>query len=316
MTGRRKTRVNAGPWVTALAGAVLMAGCSAPVTDQATGGADADAVPPDETAWPSAERTGLVRGMVLPLEYYLVAYPDEVAVDRARWPVIRDCMAEFGFDFELYPPGSLPPLSINVANMERRYGLADADVAASRGYQTRDYDRPEPAPEDISEEEALVLFGGLGRPDDKSPSDLSHDGLPLPEGGCLGEADRLTGALDDDLASRLSMESFSRSLEDSRVQAALGEWSRCMAEHGYQVDRVDDVFDEIPWIDGRLSEAEITLAVADVGCKESTGLVQTWFDVEAGLQEADIAEHHLALEEARENNARVMRDAANAASQD
>ncbi|WP_165986716.1 hypothetical protein [Streptomyces sp. YIM 98790] len=276
---------------------LLMAGCTAAPGSDAAGA-------PEVAAWPSGERTGLVKGLVLPLEYYMVAHPDRVATETVYRNAVEDCMAGFGFRMPAVQRGSAPP-SVNAANMERRYGISDPEAAARHGYRQPSAQAERPPSDGLpgGEAAALVLDGA---PDGDS---AEHDGVRIPEGGCAGEAERRVGRVDDFLASQLSMRSMAESDADPGVRKAQGEWSACMAEKGYAVAHPHEASGLLPRLTDRPTEEEITLALADIGCKESTNLVQRWFRVEVELQNTYIEENFTALEETRDRNIALIAEA-------
>lgn len=298
MTGRsgRRRRPRTAATAAAALACLLLPACAAADADGSR--AEDGAV---DAAGPAAERSGLVAGLVLPLEHYMVTHPERAVAEGGYRDAVEECMARFGFELPPVDEGPPPP-SLNPANMERRYGVSDPETVARHGYRLPGTEVERPPSDGLpgGEAAARVLDG------DPRGDAGEHEGSRIPDGGCAGEAERRVGRVDDMLAAQLSMESLHRSEEDPRVQAAHRDWSACMAERGYAVAHPHEASGLLPWETERATEEEITLALADVGCKESTDLVARWFRVEEELQRRLIEENVTALEEAREHNTELI----------
>ena len=226
----------------------------------------------------------------LPLDNYLLT-PDEIDLaSKAHRELIRRCMQRFHTPITIpEPPASPGPKTAN----ERRYGLTNL-AGAKVGYSL-----PEPGgrpsgtrAEPILTAKARVVFTGEGA---NPPSGL-------PKGGCSAEARRrLTPLdpstkkpLDDDLPQRLSVDSFQRSQDDTRVQAAFTDWSKCMQTKGHQYKSPFD-----PPADPKFqppgSTQELKTAEDDLACKASTNLVGRWYAIESAYQTALITDHKAEL---------------------
>lgn len=254
--------------------------------------------------------------IVLPLDAYRLSFSDYTTVQRGAYILTRECVERFGIEYTLTEDallGQLPPVgSLN----ERRYGLFDGSSAAVRGYNAPDASMPDDSGHawNPSAIEELVVRGGYtGAP----PIDAA--GNPLPPDGCLGEANRL---LDEgvparppslDLGGDLSSEAYQRSEADSRVRAAVDQWSDCMADRGYRYRSIWEPNDR-DWPEPPGPE-EIAVAVADVACKEQVNLVGIWYAVESAYQQQilDSGTHAESLAEVgaflaaqKENAARIV----------
>jgi hypothetical protein len=124
----------------------------------------------------------------------------------------------------------------------------------------------------------------------------------VPAGGCHGEAQRRLAfvdpstkqAVDDYLPQGLSLESFQRSQDDSRVQAAYADWSSCMRAKGHDYPKPLDPYGD-PKLRPAGSARERHTATDDVACKKSTNLVGRWYAVESAYQTAQIHDHETEL---------------------
>ncbi|MEV7186132.1 hypothetical protein [Kitasatospora sp. NPDC093102] len=246
--------------------------------------------------------TGLMKGKVLPLQAFMVGYPSRLVVQQSKVRVQRECMKSLGFEFAPPQPGSYPPPNFDGANMARRYGVSVPAEAEKFGYHlANDIGEPplfEPGPA------AGVALKGRG-PNGEKPADPR-----IPEGGCLGESDRKVGNLDETLVNQLNGDSFERSQSDPAVLQALAAWSSCMKGKGYTAASPLTVNEQLKNRGSRtVSPEEIATAVADVDCKQESDLTRTWFEVETRIQNDLIGGNQLALTEARDANALVVKAA-------
>jgi hypothetical protein len=175
----------------------------------------------------------------------------------------------------------------------------DLDAARSRGY------RPDPVEEQrqltirnafstISVEAGQVWLGDVGR----------VGGLSVPDGGCVGEAQRQLGAeipadIDVDLVENLAFSAFKRSESDSRIEAATVKWAECMLAVGYQYAAPSEAAGDPRWAEppDHASPAEIAVATADVECKHKVNFGGVWLAVESAYQMQRIEENAERLNE-------------------
>ncbi|MFJ8728654.1 hypothetical protein [Streptomyces bauhiniae] len=251
----------------------------------------------DESKWPGrTPERGLVKGLSLPVEKYLVGYTDAVEWQRAQRDLWVSCMARFGFDkFSPPVPGVNPPAEFNDANMPRRYGASDAAQAAAYGYHLppEQMDEPpvwEPA---AGPEEAVFVGSGPGL------SGGTYNGAAVPEGGCRGEAERQLGRLTQgEDASRVNASSMTESLQRPAVQKGIASWAACMKDKGYAYDSPFKPAESFNLSTPMASTEEIEVATADVACKSKTGLTATWYAEETAIQDQKIANKKTSLEAA------------------
>jgi hypothetical protein len=186
----------------------------------------------------------------------------------------------------------LPP-----AGNAQRYGLTDEREARANGYHLPGgvAGIGSPALPRLSAAQESALTGsGPGRPGDG----------PVPDGGCAGEAGRTLDAgaprpRDPGLGQRLGLESFARSKQDRRVRAAFGAWSACMRRAGFAYRDPMRTNDDPAFRTDRPSRRELAVALADVGCKQSVGLVAVWASAEAAHQRRALGRHASELEVVR-----------------
>jgi len=243
--------------------------------------------------------------LTLPLDAYMFTDHDYVAVQRAQARLVGECMRRFGVDY----PSDVSPsdlvVGVNFPDFDhmntRRYGLIDAAMAATRGYQ------PPPDPSGTSSKpdsdaggtvltpQVLFLLNGKSRPEfaDVKTMPADADGKPLADDGCAGAAQRrLAGGKPLQsiaLPSTLGQETSRLAQNDSRVQAAMAAWSACMKRSGYQYGSSWDP-NNAHWPKPPGAK-EIATATADVACKQQTNLVGIWLAVETAYQRQTIERH-------------------------
>lgn len=134
--------------------------------------------------WPAAvPAEGLTKGLVLPIEKYLVPYTDEVVFLEGRSNAEIKCMRSLGFaDWRTETIGDNPPVSGNSANMERRYGITIRSDAEQNGYHTPAEASGAAEVADIETPTAAIALAG--KKDGKAVA--SFDGKALPEGAASG----------------------------------------------------------------------------------------------------------------------------------
>ncbi|MFD8010499.1 hypothetical protein [Streptomyces sp. NPDC058955] len=290
----------------------MLAGCGQQTNDappvQRTPAPAADPAQPGPKVfrenWPDkVPARGLAKGLALPLEAYMPSYADEIAVQQARDIAEIACMRRYGFDdWRTEDLGTAPPLAANASNMPRRYGLTDLTEAKEYGYRPPHPGRESTPPPELDAPDAVTVLHGR----QEGSTISSFKGKALPEGGCTGEVNRKVGTLDADLVERLSAESFERSQETPAVKAAMGQWSQCMKDRGYQVNSVWDTDKLHSPAAGTASSEEIKLATADVECKTTTDLVKVWFDEETAIQKQLIKDNESSLGQAQSQNGNTL----------
>ncbi|MBN3929628.1 hypothetical protein IQ279_08235 [Streptomyces verrucosisporus] len=258
--------------------------------------------------WPEKVPTrGLAKGMVLPLEQYMVSYAEEIAVQQARDNAEIACMRRYGFThWRTEDRGTSPPPADNASNMPRRYGLSDLAEAKKYGHHLPGQDRGSaPVPGQDTSEANTVLLG-----ENKGEDITSFKGRSLPEGGCMGEVGRTVGNLDMDLVERLNGESFERSQQTPAVKDAMARWASCMKDRGYQVEMVWDTTKVVEDLGETASEEGIKIATAEVECKQETDLIKIWFYEETKIQKQIIADNQKALSGAQGRQEKTLGEAA------
>jgi hypothetical protein len=243
----------------------------------------------------------------LPVQDYLLTDAQAQRLSRARLILIQRCMRRFGFDYAVPQSASATeygPRSLT----DRRYGITDARLAATSGYGLGDRDpslQKRPQRPKLGVDGDTVLSG---------QGQSSIKGMPVPQGGCLGEADHaldasVPPAADPDLGQKLQFQSFEWAKRDERVQAVFRAWSACMAASRYHyADPLAVAAD--PRFEGPVNSKEIAVALADIGCKVHANVVGVWFTVESAYQAQRIGQNPAAFQATKEALAARVRAAA------
>lgn len=226
----------------------------------------------------------------LPVQDYMQSDAALQTISAARTRIMNRCLQRFKVKGTQTPattgPDPYGPRSLT----DRRYGITDLSLAAKFGFGLGPRDprlRARPVEPSLSPDDRTV-FTGEGR--------SQINGQSVPEGGCLGEAERALDArkpagADTGLPQNLQFESFEWSQHDPRVLAAFKAWSACMASHKYHYrDPLATPADSRFTTDSRTSTSKLAIstAIADVGCKRKTNLVGIWFGVESEHQKQQI----------------------------
>ena len=228
--------------------------------------------------------------LVLPLDSYVGSDEETHTADRAKVLLFLRCMRRYGFEYDA-PDLGVGPYKRN----ERRYGITTADRARAHGYHAPEaVQRSEQgrATEPVLSDAALAVAEGVG----------SGGGVPsdVPRGGCHGEAKRQAvgafGSVDFKLPERLSSQAFAKSKQDSRVQKAFQDWSRCMTAKGFAYDNPDAAMNDRRFKTESPTEAEKDVALADFTCKDESSLTRIWVAVETAYQQRFVEKNSQALD--------------------
>ncbi|MCT9083337.1 hypothetical protein [Streptomyces fulvoviolaceus] len=213
---------------------------------------------------------------------YSYSDADYEVIRSAEQILTRDCMKDFGLT---YRPTKNPTPT---AAQDRRYGITDMDGAARYGYRMPpQQDTPEAK---LTKDQIKVLYGkrSLGADSTKNLK-LEYQGKKIPDDGCLGSAilgfrkpyEDKAGA---EVASRISTASYESSQKVPEVRSVFEKWSSCMKQKRYDYASPMDALETPSFLQGKVSANEKKTAVADVSCKERTGLLEVWFDAESAIQ--------------------------------
>ena len=251
----------------------------------------------------------------LPLDAYR---PTDDYGLKVTWAVnqkARDCLRRYGLDMPK-AEGAVPAVRVPGLALVRAWGVADPARAATYGYgfapvpgdDGSSLDPPESQPyRDMNKTEFSVYSGTA----------TAHNGLPVPEGGCLQEAHRIlgyTGAFYGDDVQMLLQQALKYTLRDSRVKAVTLQWHDCMRRAGFSYASPQQASADPAW-QHKTTAREIATAQADVTCKQQTNLLGIGLTVQAAYEQqlidrnaAALAPLRTRLTELEKNVAKVVDD--------
>ncbi|MGA5197587.1 hypothetical protein [Streptomyces exfoliatus] len=286
--------------------AALLAGCGSPAEGGVAKAADAPAAP----AVTPKITTAVIEPV--PVEAYLLTEEQWTTLGKAESALRVRCMERFGFAYEEpLPVGESSGQTIS----QYRYGKLDPAKTAVHGY------RMPPVPSSSSSGEVrkkptaaerVVLSGTADLTAKSGKGGQKVNGETVPDGGCVGEAQRKLGDYGDaQIANDVNLGSFGKSLQDRRVLAVFAQWSRCMAESGYHYKTPMDASEDEKWRRGETASAEEkTVATADAHCKIRNNVAGVWYAVDVAYQKQAIEEHAEELDQVRKAIAGQLKAAA------
>ena len=216
----------------------------------------------------------------MPFDAYSPSVSALYEISNASDRLILDCMKAKGLAWKVIQR----PTGLQDLRNRRRYGVIEPAIAEKYGYHVP---------------EGLLTPADVEHKYDAREASLSGAQKEAAYGpdGCGTQAVRQLQSADDEdpaLLTKLVSESLQQSQSDPRVAAALSAWRDCVREQGlaYQ-DPFAAVSDARWWADENAgpSPQELAVAVADVRCKERTGLVDAWQAAEVSIQDGMIAQN-------------------------
>ncbi|MFJ9432412.1 hypothetical protein ACIRQY_22515 [Streptomyces sp. NPDC101490] len=259
MTNRRASAVLA---------LLLLSGCTSATTP-----------PADRVTSEVTEPTAEVRSLVLPFDRYELSPQEFFLADGALDLLVLECMRERGFDWKVIKR----PTGAQDLRNRRRYGVIEMNVATRYGYEAppipRDQDTARMKNERYDQLSRTEKVAAFGTKDSE---------------GCMEMASR--ALYGDSHANYKRFTNYHREVHYGAkkrppVSRALGSWSTCMELKGYDYKDPAEAIDDQGWRskDGRRgTPREVALAVADVTCKQQSGLVKKWFSMEKELENLKI----------------------------
>ncbi|MFJ3933854.1 hypothetical protein [Streptomyces sp. NPDC090029] len=285
----------------------------------------------DKKNWPKPiPDSGLAKGLVLPLEEYATPYAERVEWDEANRILQQKCMKDYGFTVELPRAGVNPPPNNNEANIERRYGITDRAQAEKYGYalppalqkhtEQKLPDLPgiqvealtghtKPAPPKADPDAKGGVSLGISPP--SKPARAEINGKKTYAGGCVGWAKDSLDAPDPDhfVVAELLGNSLTESRKSPEVKKVIADWSSCMKSKGHTVADPYKAMEQGAPVSGTATKESITLAVDDIDCKDSTGLVKVWSDAEKKIQQRQIKDNQAKLDKVKQGRTKAAKAA-------
>lgn len=224
------------------------------------------------------------KDLKLPLDDFLLTPPEMQIISRARERLIVKCLQRFGVEYASETKGGWSEPSQN----ERRYGVADAEIAKRSGYHA-------PALEGVPTRKISSTTEALLNGDVET-----YKGKTVPPNGCLGEAQyklhesATYKALEE--ARRFNLESYKKSRVDSAVRRVNEKWSDCMVRSGYEYPDPISAINDKEFKTSSPSRHEKEVAYADVMCKRKVNVIGVWASTESSYQKSMIRQHAKVLQ--------------------
>ncbi|TCO62841.1 hypothetical protein [Actinocrispum wychmicini] len=272
--------------------AVLLAACGngGGGSAEVSGGSDIP-VPPVSSGATGPIPPAVLGVAQLPLSVYSGTNAQNDILDRAVELLTQTCMRGKGFDYKVVDPASGAQKTL----VKGDYGITDKAQAAVNGYRDPHVVSVDSSGKVHTPPGVTAETGPAESPDYMIALEGSATG-PLSDGqgrikraGCRNEAlftihdyDNTRARADLDLPGRLADEANQRAARHPEVTAAVNAWSSCMKGKGYRYSTPQEPMNT-KWPD-KPSAEEIATALADISCKEQTGLVTTWVNTIVAYQ--------------------------------
>lgn len=303
---------------TTLALFCLLAALGGPVAACAPGNTEAQTPSTEGPSVTGIPRFTSTSDELLPIEGYLISADESDRIERARSALIGACMKRFGYD---YTPET-PDQKQRSNQTEHRYDPTSQKAASRYGYHPP-VDAQEGGEQELATpptREMLPVLRNNNQGSSSKSGGTVHNGLEVPDGGCVGEADRkLTsggGIIQDaELAIDINFRNYTRSMADARVKEAFSMWSACMKDGGYSYPTPVEAINDPEWRTKKPSSREIATATLDVACKKKHNVVGIWFTVESAYEKDDIKKNIEELRAIRKAIDKAVQNAATAVEQ-
>ncbi|MFI7032965.1 hypothetical protein ACIBK1_29965 [Microbispora rosea] len=287
------------PLPLAVLAAVALSGCQASGTAVA-GGAALTASPVlsgSQTAGQTTEKATekavrMLDNAILPLDAFAPTPEQQARLVNAVRHSVALCTNRFGM--KGYDDTPLPPQR-DTTPRARRYLFVDPALAGRYGYavplqppsQQQKPPRSTRAGTGMTPIEEQAVLGGQG------PKTVR--GIRVPEGGCIGAANRrvMKGVPPDAewLVVRLGMQAYDKALDDPRVKAVNAAWSACMKGAGYTFSAPVKAWENPRWRKAGDKREEATAAVTDMRCKLQVDYLTVRLTTEIEAQQKTIKAH-------------------------
>jgi len=256
--------------------------------------------------------------VAMPLEaYQAISTQQQEALADASNQLVQSCMAARGFQDT---SSSSPPYS-SVATLEQ-VEAGGAGLTSITQARTFGFARPKGTGSGQSGPQIIGFVSGAAFGQSLKAGRAYAEALfgfgpgfgggPNGHLGCLQQANKtvygaLFGEPVPDPVPQIAEQAASYTQTDPRIHAVFRAWSKCMAKHFYHYASPSQI-EGHHWKTPP-NHAEIATAVADVNCKSKTNLLNTWLAVEAGYQQALIAQNLATLSQLQANFAPLLRRA-------
>lgn len=210
--------------------------------------------------------------IALPLDRFQQTSERRELLSKAVDVVGDRCMRRFGLEWKSDPTPQPTPSNTG------RYTNLDPAVASVDGYHSLSAGGPPPS---AMSADAKAVWLGEGV--------TAYRGVPVPSGGCVGEAMRQLKPgieqIEAGLPQKLQWQSYALTRQDSRVASVFARWRSCMEDKGFRYADPPAAANDPRWRGERPSPQETATAVADVDCKLRTNVAGVMLAVETAYQQ-------------------------------
>lgn len=225
-----------------------------------------------------------------PTSPYALSLAEVRVVNYATDLLIQECVRGEGLDVKVIDRRKLGDEGVADTSM----GLWSMDRASKWGFS-------EPPPSALMQE---LLDMNAGFDDTKVQGAWTL---------CMANVDEkhrfdlasVTG--ENDLTTRARSESWDEARAQPEWNDALSEWQACIEKAGLKA--VPDAVGQVVDAAQMTQEQQIRAAVADVTCKEETGLIQRLADIRASFEQEFVKQNQSALDEQRKTLDAMLADA-------
>lgn len=220
----------------------------------------------------------------LPFDQYQWTRQEKQIQEHARYRLVGQCVRDQGIDFTM-PEPSPAAEALSFYDNSRRYGVLDEVTVASFGYHL-------PRTEEGKDRQKKNNQWNTKVPMDEEKAIY---GTGEDDAGCYGKADaELTKGVpvaDTEWLGDKNELSLDETEKSDAVVRAKAAWKDCMAGQGFSYDVPRSASGDLKWkLDlPKITDEEREVALADVRCKHSTGLVTAWQEAETAWQKQLIA---------------------------
>lgn len=265
---------------------LLIAGCTASSPDQPTrvepstgdvplasaAQSSSQQSPTTSATSGAGTQTAAARYGPAPLQAYNLTAQESDTITKATDALVAACMTERGFT---YKPTSQSVQAGTSNDWDSYLGVTDLDQAQQYGYRV-----PGATGEGgLSKEEQAILDQQKNHTAQDEAYQAALLGPNFPptsdDSACYPKSNAQlipTGTPPDlSIQSEIAEQAAATAAGDATVVAAKQTWTACMADQGYALDAIP-----LPSVTAKLDPDVIAQAVADVHCKDSSGLTDTY----------------------------------------
>ncbi|MFF2657183.1 hypothetical protein ACFVUH_07435 [Kitasatospora sp. NPDC058032] len=297
--GERAARRRRRALLLVMAAAVTLAGCS---SGGSGGGSSAPAATPSgaPAAAEAARETGL------PLETAMLGDAESQAVTQnALNKIAAKCARDQGYQLTERPPVTAAQLLADrkaQGSGSNPYAQPSAQALKDFGYAGSEHGR-DPKPPETGQPPAADAAGRNAETKCAKEAAIRHTAADPAMNAARGRIRELTTQADQQTTA------------DSRLVAALAQWSGCMRPSGYTYASPTEAEQQFEKVVGAAGAQELAIARADAECRSSSRLADVWYQVRLQVEQRLVEQNAQVLKDAAEADKRAAQAASQAAGQ-